>query len=120
MEKLLSERIGSDDFVGYLDKFLAMSKDEIASLAPIVFSACEKGDKSAFAIIDDNMKYIAELINCASQYFGSRYSVALAGGILKSSISMNMLRSKIPEKVTLITNERAPAFGAAAYAKQLL
>ena len=120
MEELLSERIGSDDFVGYLDKFLAMSKDEIASLAPIVFSACEKGDKSAFAIINDNMNYIAELINRASMYFESSCQVALAGGILKSSISMNLLLNKIPEKVTLITNESAPVFGAAAYAKQLV
>ncbi|MBO5870111.1 MAG: hypothetical protein J6Q89_05110 [Clostridia bacterium] len=120
MEELLSERIGSDDFVSYLDKFLQMSKDEIAALAPIVFSACEKGDKAAFAIIDDNMNYIAELINRASMYFESSCQVALAGGILKSSISMNLLLNKIPERVTLITNERPPVFGAAAYAKQLL
>ncbi len=120
MEELLSERIGSDDFVGYLDKFLSMSKNEIASLAPVVFSACERGDTAALAIIDDNMNYIAELINCAAKYFDSCYSAALAGGIFKSSISINLLRNKISEKVTLITNERAPSFGAAAYAKQLV
>lgn len=120
MEKLLAEQLGSDDFVGSLDSVLKMSKNEIAAFAPIVFSACEKGDKSAFAIIDDNMNYIAELITCASRYFESDCQVALAGGILKSSISMNLLLNKIPKTVTLITNERAPVFGAAAYAKSLI
>lgn len=120
MEKLLAEQLGSDDFVGSLDSVLKMSKNEIAAFAPIVFSACEKGDMAAFEIIDDNMNYIAELINCASRYFESDCKVALAGGILKSSISMNMLLNKIPKTVTLITNERAPVFGAAAYAKSLI
>ncbi len=119
LESLLAERIGSD-FVSALDELLLMSKNEIAAFAPLVLKAAEAGDTSALSIIDSNMQYVADMIIKAGDYFDSCYEVALAGGILRAEVSMKLLRGKIPERVTLITSENAPAFGAAAYAKSLL
>ncbi len=119
LEELIAERVGND-FVAALDKLLLMSKDELAAFAPLVFKAAEKGDSAAMQIIADNMKYIASLITRAGDYFENGYSVALAGGVLKSSISLSMLKRFIPERAKLITSDRAPSFGAAAKAKSLL
>ncbi len=119
LEELIAERVG-DDFVAALDKLLLMSKDELASFAPLVFKAAERGDSAAMQIIADNMKYIASLITRAGDYFEGDYGVALAGGVLKNSISQSMLKRFIPKRAKLVTSERAPAFGAAAKAKSLL
>ncbi|MBO5914426.1 MAG: hypothetical protein J6Q72_03675 [Clostridia bacterium] len=116
---LIAERVGND-FVAALDTLLLMSKDELATFAPLVFKAAENGDSAAMQIIADNMKYIASLITRAGDYFENEYGVALAGGVLKSSISLSMLKRFIPERAKLITSDRAPSFGAAAKAKSLL
>lgn len=120
MEDMLSKRIGSDDFVNALDGLILMTKDEIAALAPIVISAAEEGDADALEILGENMEYIAELIRHAGNYFENEYQVALAGGILRAEASIRLLSAKIPERAILITSERAPVFGAAAYAKTLI
>lgn len=120
MEDMLSKRIGSDDFVNVLDGLLLMTKDEIAAFAPIVISAAEAGDRDAFEILDANMEYISELIWHAGNYFENEYQVALAGGILRAEITKKLLAEKIPERAKLITSDRAPVFGAAAYARTLI
>lgn len=119
LEDLIEKRIGSD-FVKALDELLLMSKDELASFAPLVFDAAKEGDIAAMSIITENMEYIASLIKRAGEYFNSDYSVALAGGILKNEISRTILKKRIPQNAHLITNDYAPSFGAAAKAKSLL
>ncbi|MBO5786612.1 MAG: hypothetical protein J6R45_04740 [Clostridia bacterium] len=116
---LIAERVGND-FVAALDRLLPMSKDEHAAFAPLVFKAAENGDPAAMQIITDNMKYIASLITRAGDYFENEYGVALAGGVLKNELSLSLLKAFIPERARLISNDRAPAFGAAAKAKTLL
>lgn len=119
LEEMLAEKLG-DDFVAALDKLLVMSKDELAAFAVTVFTAAEKGDTAAMGIIEENMEYVASLIKRAGDYFEGSYSVALAGGILKNPISLSILKRLIPANASLITDERAPSFGAAAKAKTLL
>ena len=118
LELLLHERLG-DDFLVALDKLLLMSKDELASFAPTVFKAAEMGDDAAVQIISDNMKYIAELINRAGDYFESNYEVALAGGVLKAELSLKLLAEMISPRARLVQKSLAPSFGAAAKAKSL-
>ena len=120
MEKLLSEKLKSDNFVASLDSVLKMSKDEIATFARVVVSAAEQGDIAAQSILITNMEYIAEMIKCAERYFENEYSAALAGGIFKSDFAKESIKSMIDKRVTLVFSESAPVFGAAAYAKQLL
>lgn len=119
LEELIAERVGND-FVAALDSLLPMSKDELAAFAPLVFKAAENGDPAAMQIITDNMKYVASLITRAGDYFENEYCVALAGGVLKNELSLSLLKAFIPERARLISNDRAPAFGAAAKAKSLL
>lgn len=119
LEELIEKRIGSD-CLNVLDKLLLMTKDELASFAPIVFDAAKAGDTAAMSIITENMEYIASLIKRAGDYFEGDYTVAFAGGILKNEISRSVLQKLIPKRAHLITNDRAPSFGAAAKAKSLL
>ncbi|MBR6783887.1 MAG: hypothetical protein IKM32_04265 [Clostridia bacterium] len=119
LASLIKEKFGND-LVGRLDSLIALTKNEIAALAPLVLKACEQGDEHAQSIIDENMRYIAKLIERAGDYFEGEYFVALAGGILKSTVSQAALYKLIPSRVRLITSEHDPAFGAAAKAKSLL
>lgn len=118
LEALLHERLG-DDFLVALDELLLMSKDNIARFAPIVFEAARLGDATALDIIRANMEYIASLINRAGDYFEGDYEVALAGGILRSEISLLLLEQFIDGRAHLVTNDHAPAFGAVAKARSL-
>ncbi len=119
LENLLAEALGTADFLAALDRMLAMTKNELAKFAPLVFEAARQGDQAALAIIDENMEYIASLIRRAGDYFEGEYSVALAGGITKDEISQRLLREKLESRVRLVTSHCAPAFGAAARALQL-
>lgn len=119
LSRSIKARFG-EDLVANLDKLLAMTKDELASLALTVFDAASQGDNAALSIIKSNMEYIAELIKRAGDYFEGNYSVALAGGIFKNNIAFTMLKELVGNNVTLVTNDRAPSFGAAAKAYSLL
>ncbi len=119
LEELLHKKLG-DDFVRALDNLLKMSKDELASFAPTVFEAAEKDDPNALAIICENMRYIATLINRAGDYFEGDFSVALAGGILNNGISLSYLQNAVTNRARLIKSDRAPVFGAAAKALTLV
>jgi len=119
MDDLVEAKLGGD-FMSVLDRLVAMSKDELASFAPIVFEAAQKGDKSAMIIIFENISYIAELIARAGEYFEGEYSVAVAGGILKNPYSLELLESMLEPNAILVKSDRAPSFGAAAKAKAML
>ena len=119
LEALLHERFGAD-FVAALDEMLRLTKNEIAAIAPTVFSAAHSGDQNAVRIINDNMEYIAGMVCRAGDYFGGGYSVALAGGILNDPLAFDLLRRKTDARVQFVKSKLAPSFGAAARAKQLL
>ena len=118
LASLIKEKFG-DDLVGRLDSLIALTKTEIAALAPLVLKACEQGDGYAQSIIDENMRYIAKLIERAGDYFEGQYFVAVAGGILKSTVAQAALYKLLSTRVRLITSEHDPAFGAAAKALEL-
>ncbi len=119
MEALLHEKYGRD-FLAALETMLAQSKSEISSLAPLVFEAARRGDAAAKSIIDENIAYIASLINRASAYFEGGCKAALAGGIFKDPLAEETLEKMIPERVALVKSGLPPVFGAAARAKLLL
>ena len=119
LEALLHEKYGKD-FLAALEVMLAQSKDEISALAPLVFTACRRGDTAAKEIIEENIAYVASLIGRARGYFGSDCKVALAGGILRDPLAASMLAGMIPPGVTLVKSALPPVFGAAARAKLLL
>lgn len=120
MEDLIEKKLGKN-VLDALGTLCAMSKDELASFAPLVLEAAEKGDKSAMCIIYENVYYIAELIFHAGEYFDGDYNVALAGGIFKNYWAYDLLTGILSRgNATLVKSDRAPSFGAAAKAKSLL
>jgi N-acetylglucosamine kinase-like BadF-type ATPase len=118
MDEMLEKKLGTDMMTA-LDKLLLMSKDELASFAPLVFEAAENGDKNAMMIIFENISYVAELIARAGEYFEGEYSVALAGGILKNPYALDLLETMLEPDAVIVNSDRAPSFGAAAKAKHL-
>ena len=116
LSNLLKEKLGEPDLIKALDGLLLLSKNQLAAFAPMVFQAAEMGDEAALKIISDNMNYVAGLINRAGDYFEGLFQVALAGGILKNRISLDMLSEKITHKAKLVFSDNPPSFGAAAKA----
>ena len=94
------------------------TKTQFATFAPLVFDAAREGDPAAIAILEQNFAYIGELITTAANlYDGKPYSVALAGGIFKDPLSMEMVQKHVPAHATLFRLEKEPVLGAAAKAK---
>ncbi len=116
LSMLLKEKLGEHDLIKALDGLLLLSKNQLAAFAPMVFQAAEMGDEAALKIISDNMDYVAGLINHAGDYFEGLFQVALAGGILKNRISLDLLSEKITHKAKLVFSDNPPSFGAAAKA----
>lgn len=119
MDDMVESRIGTD-VLSALNGLLALGKNEIASFAPLVFEAAEKGDKNAMIIIFENISYVAELIARAGEYFDGEYNVSLAGGILKNPYALSLLETMLEPNAIIAESERAPVFGAVAKAKHLL
>ena len=94
------------------------TKTQFATFAPLVFDAAREGDPAAIAILEQNFAYIGELITTAANlYDGKPYSVALAGGIFKDPLSMEMVQKHVPAHATLFRLEKEPVLGAVAKAK---
>ena len=94
------------------------TKTQFATFAPLVFEAAREGDPAAIAILEQNFAYIGELITTAANlYDGKPYSVALAGGIFKDPLSMEMVQKHVPAHATLFRLEKEPVLGAVAKAK---
>ena len=119
MEELLHKKFGND-FLRSLETMLELGKKQTASLAPLVFEAAERGDRSALAIIKTNVEYIVGLIDKAGEKFEGDYGVAIAGGIFKSALAEQMLKANVNRRAKITKNAADPVFGAAARAKQLL
>lgn len=94
------------------------TKTQFATFAPLVFDAAREGDPAAMAILEQNFAYIGELITTAANLFDEKpYSVALAGGIFKDPLSMEMVQKHVPAHATLFRLDKEPVLGAVAKAK---
>ena len=92
---LLTEEIdrirpgGADALLPYV---YSEGKRAIASFAPAVFAACEKGDRIANAILERNVVLAASLIErAATTLEGERIPIVLAGGLTNETRMMTLL-----------------------------
>ena len=93
------------------------TKTEFARFAPLVFEAARAGDVSAIAILQEHLGYIGELITTAGSLFGGKpYPVALAGGIFRDAMAIDIVRNASPAHADVFRMEREPYLGAAAKA----
>ena len=94
-QTLLTEEIdrirpgGADALLPYV---YSEGKRAIASFAPAVFAACEKGDRIANAILERNIGVAVSLIKRAADTLtGERIPIVLAGGLTKQTRMMTLL-----------------------------
>ena len=117
----LNERFGGccHDSIMEINSY---TKDKFASFAPLVFEAAEQhGDPNAKRIIEDNLTYVAEMIECAGRHLGDvPFCVALSGGVAGAPYSRAFLAEKVPANATLLYPDTHPAVGAAAKARAIL
>lgn len=85
----------------------------IASFAPTVFEACEKGDEVALEIIEKNAAYIAKLVKFASVKYDCGNNVVMAGSLVsKSEILLNVIKEKLGKDMNIIIPTLPQIYGA--------
>lgn len=80
-------------------------KPFIASFAKLVFNASEKGDKVALEILDNNAKYVAELLNIANNKYGTGKKIIAVGGIIENYPIYSQLIKKYYESNIVVTKK---------------
>lgn len=115
---LIEEKAGGN-CLERLGKLLQLPVKQIASFAREVFDAAEKGDENALEIIRSSAKYIAALINRASDYFENSLDVCIAGSVGKNPIMLEEIKKCIKSTVRLTVLNAEPVEGALYKAKTL-
>lgn len=94
-------------------------KHFIASFAPIVFEAFEKGDGFAREIIDRNVKQASEIINaCAKNFTANEVKTVITGGMCSQKDILGKFFSKyLSEKINLEFSVEPAVYGAVLLAK---
>lgn len=124
-ETLLMEEIdklfpgGAQKIMGYIYKD---SKKTIASFAPAVFTAKERGDKAAEAILRRNMAEVAHFIKTAAEAFGDRkIPVVLAGGLTNRQDVIEYIKNELTDcdNLDIKILKQPPVQGAVILARQL-
>lgn len=110
---------GAQNLMGYIYEG---GKKAIASFAPTVFSAMEKGDKIAADILRRNMQAAAHIVETAAKEFDADViPVILAGGVTKQESAVAMLKESLQNlrRFTMETLSGEPVDGALLLAQQL-
>lgn len=93
-----------------LSEIYAKGKTYIASLAPLVFEAHDKGDAVASSIIENNVNAVAVRIAMSFAICGEIEEIVCAGGLFNSAVFFEMLSKKI--KIPLVRLSISPVLGA--------
>ena len=124
-ETILSEEIdklypgGAQRLMNYI---YSGGKKAVASFAPAVIAALEKGDKIADQILRRNMSEAAHFIKTAAQRFtAGKIPVVLTGGLTKQPCVIKYLKNALQDcrGYDIRILERAPVYGAVMLAQQL-
>lgn len=92
LNKMVEEKFGSRVF-GKVSDLMKAERSFWASFAPLVFKAAEQGDKAAEEILDVNMRYLAEMVNRASEIIGmDSFELVTGGGIMRDEITEKIMR----------------------------
>jgi N-acetylglucosamine kinase-like BadF-type ATPase len=97
-------------------------KRAVASFAPAVFAACERGDSIAKTILDRNVSHAASLIARAAETLdGEKIPIVLAGGLTKEARMMELLRTALQsdERICVEILQAEPVNGALLLAMEL-
>ena len=111
---LLREKLGDSaiNSLGLIYSKGAQVKPYVASFAPIVFEAYEKGDEFAENIIKTNVSAVADIVRTALSHIGSVSidEIICAGGLFNSSDFYSLLAKEIVVPLTRLSI--SPVLGA--------
>ncbi len=124
-ETLLTEEVekiypdGAQGIMGYI---YDVGKKAVASFAPAVFRALEKGDKVAQDILKRNMDEVVKLIKTAGNSFENSYiPVVLAGGLTSQNIVVDYIKNALgyDNRFDIKILDKSPVHGAVKLALNL-
>ena len=120
---LLTEEIdklySGDELITYI---YSAPKRVAASFAPAVYSAMRRGDDTALKIFSKNMRFAAEMIECASKRFPEgRIPVILAGGLTCEAETLSAIKNALNknDRFDIKTLDTSPVMGAVKLAMEL-
>lgn len=118
--QMLTQRIGQTP-EQHLTRFYAGGKKYIAGFADVVFGAAAQGDLVAINILQENMAFVAQMIETAQAEFSQTVPVYFSGGISKChDVLFPMIREHLPRDMELIPLGQEPISGAVKNAARLL
>ncbi len=118
--QMLTQRIGQTP-EQHLTRFYAGGKKYIAGFADVVFGAAAQGDVVAKDILQENMAFVAQMIETAQTEFSQAVPVYFSGGISKChDVLFPMLQKYLTQDMELIPMEQEPISGAVKKAARLL
>ncbi len=120
-EPLLRE--GARDTLGFLGTLYDGGKKKLASYAPMVYRAADRGDAVACEIVRRNVAYAARVIEAASVGFtDTEIPVVLAGGLTKEETLIPYLKEALANgdryRISVLSCE--PVTGALSMAERLM
>ena len=124
-ETLLTEEIdklypgGPQKLIGHI---YSRGKKVVASFAPAVFSALERGDKIAEAILKQNTDEVVKFIETAAKGFGDgKIPVVLAGGITSRKCVVDNIKKSLTnvQRYEIRPLDKEPVYGAVNLAFEL-
>ena len=118
--QMLTQRIGQTP-EQHLTRFYAGGKKYIASFADVIFRAAGQGDAVAVDILQENMAFVAQMLETAQSEFSQAVPVYFSGGISKCyDVLFPMIRRTLTQDMQLIPLEQEPICGAVKNAARLL
>ncbi len=103
-----------------LGELYAGGKKLIASYAKVVYAAAKQNDAVAIEILENNMRFAANVISTAAAGLKeSKIKVVIAGGLTSEELTLNMLKNELGEKYDISVLSEAPVMGALILAKAL-
>lgn len=112
IKELVEEKLGGKTWE-HISEIYQKGDSFIASFAPIVFEAAEKGDEVAIGIIDKNAEYIAKLVKFASSEYDCGNNVVMAGSLIsKSDVLLNSVKEKLGSDTNIIVPTLPQVYGA--------
>lgn len=100
LSEMLEQKTGLNS-TQLLTKVYELGKSYIASFAPLVFAAAERGDHTAQAIIDRNIYETVHIIETGLRPFeGKPVPIVLSGGLTENSQLIDMICEQLPEEIS--------------------
>jgi N-acetylglucosamine kinase-like BadF-type ATPase len=120
ISRLLLKKLDTPTVWSSIDSIYKGGRSFVASLAYTVFDAYREGDSKAIAIIEKNVKHLAELLNCGIHKHNARPMAIASGGIFERY--EDILHSEIVKytDAKIVTSKLPPIYGACRQAVGLL